>query len=83
LTRGILAIAALDLLKSNQLRDNALVATVMSNFGLDEALARQRWQSYSHQSGRSLRELKKWVSRNLISVANRAGTLSSAISQLP
>ena len=35
----ILAIAALDLLKSNQLRDNTLVATVMSNFGLDEALA--------------------------------------------
>src|SRR5437016_3348731 len=35
----ILAIAALDLLKSNQLRDNALVATVMSNFGLDETLA--------------------------------------------
>src|SRR5260370_38271619 len=34
----ILAIAALDLLKSNQLRDNALVATVMSNFGLDETL---------------------------------------------
>jgi len=35
----ILAIAALDLLKSGQLRDNTLVATVMSNFGLDEALA--------------------------------------------
>jgi phosphoglucosamine mutase len=35
----ILAIAALDLLKSEQLRDNTLVATVMSNFGLDEALA--------------------------------------------
>ena len=35
----ILAIAALDLLKSGQLRDNTLVATVMSNFGLDEALS--------------------------------------------
>ncbi len=35
----ILAIAALDLLKSGQLRDNTLVATVMSNFGLDETLA--------------------------------------------
>jgi phosphoglucosamine mutase len=35
----ILAIASLDLLKSGQLRDNTLVATVMSNFGLDEALA--------------------------------------------
>jgi phosphoglucosamine mutase len=35
----ILAIAALDLLKSGQLRENTLVATVMSNFGLDEALS--------------------------------------------
>ncbi len=35
----ILAIAALDLLKSNQLRDKTLVATVMSNSGLDESLA--------------------------------------------
>lgn len=35
----ILAIAAIYLLKSKQLRDNTLVATVMSNFGLDEALA--------------------------------------------
>jgi phosphoglucosamine mutase len=35
----ILAIAALDLLKSGQLRENTLVATVMSNFGLDETLA--------------------------------------------
>ncbi len=35
----ILAIAAVDLLKSGQLRDKTLVATVMSNFGLDEALS--------------------------------------------
>ena len=35
----ILAIAAVDLIKSGQLRDNTLVATVMSNFGLDETLA--------------------------------------------
>src|SRR6185503_11351552 len=35
----ILAIAALDLLKSGQLREKTLVATVLSNFGLDEALA--------------------------------------------
>src|SRR5689334_1368733 len=35
----ILAIAALDLLDSKQLRGNTLVATVMSNFGLDEAIA--------------------------------------------
>ena len=34
----ILAIASLDLLGSGQLRENTLVATVMSNFGLDEAL---------------------------------------------
>jgi phosphoglucosamine mutase len=34
----ILAIAALDLLKSGRLRENTLVATVMSNFGLDETL---------------------------------------------
>jgi len=35
----ILAIAAVDLLGRNQLAQNALVATVMSNFGLDETLA--------------------------------------------
>src|SRR5207302_3308133 len=35
----ILAIAALDLLDTRQLRDRTLVATVMSNFGLDETLA--------------------------------------------
>jgi len=35
----ILAIAAVDLLRAGQLRDNTLVATVMSNFGLDETLA--------------------------------------------
>ena len=35
----ILAIAAVDLLKSGRLAEQTLVATVMSNFGLDEALA--------------------------------------------
>src|SRR5438094_413865 len=35
----ILAIAALDLLESGRLEQNTVVATVMSNFGLDEALA--------------------------------------------
>ncbi len=34
----ILAIAALDLLRSGQLQKNTLVATIMSNFGLDETL---------------------------------------------
>lgn len=34
----ILAIAAIDLLGSGRLREKTLVATVMSNFGLDEAL---------------------------------------------
>src|SRR5213075_2330910 len=35
----ILAIAALDLLNAGRLEQNTVVATVMSNFGLDEALA--------------------------------------------
>ncbi|PYL07710.1 MAG: phosphoglucosamine mutase [Verrucomicrobia bacterium] len=35
----ILAIAAIDLLQAKQLRDNTVVATVMSNFGLDETIA--------------------------------------------
>ncbi|MEY2525626.1 MAG: phosphoglucosamine mutase, partial [Verrucomicrobiota bacterium] len=35
----ILAIAAVDLLQAGQLRENTLVATIMSNFGLDETLA--------------------------------------------
>ena len=35
----IMAIAALDFLKAGRLVDNTLVATVMSNFGLDETLA--------------------------------------------
>jgi len=35
----ILAIASIDLLRRKKLRDETLVATVMSNFGLDEALA--------------------------------------------
>jgi phosphoglucosamine mutase len=34
----ILAMAAVDLLRSGQLKQNTLVATVMSNFGLDETL---------------------------------------------
>jgi phosphoglucosamine mutase len=34
----IMAIAAIDFLQQGRLRDNTLVATVMSNFGLDDAL---------------------------------------------
>ncbi len=34
----IMAIAAIDMLRRGELRKNTLVATVMSNFGLDEAL---------------------------------------------
>jgi phosphoglucosamine mutase len=37
----VLAIAALDLLLAGRLTQNTVVATVMSNFGLDEALAAQ------------------------------------------
>src|SRR5437660_5460105 len=35
----ILAIAATDFLRANRLEQNTLVATVMSNFGLDETLS--------------------------------------------
>src|SRR5947209_8954994 len=35
----ILAIASVDLLRTNRLEQNTVVATVMSNFGLDETLA--------------------------------------------
>src|SRR6202007_475389 len=35
----VMAIAAVDLLRSGRLEQNTLVATVMSNFGLDETLA--------------------------------------------
>lgn len=36
----IMAIAAIDLIKRGELANNTLVATVMSNFGLDETLAK-------------------------------------------
>ncbi len=35
----IMAMCALDMMKENKLADNTLVATVMSNFGLDRAIA--------------------------------------------
>jgi len=60
----ILAIAALDLLKSNQLRDNALVATVMSNFGLDETLAASGGKIIRTKVGDRY-VIEEMVSRNL------------------
>jgi phosphoglucosamine mutase len=60
----ILAIAALDLLKSNQLRDNTLVATVMSNFGLDETLAANGGKVIRTKVGDRY-VIEEMVSRNL------------------
>lgn len=60
----ILAIAALDLLKSGQLRDNTLVATVMSNFGLDEALASNQGRVIRTKVGDRY-VIEEMVSRNL------------------
>ena len=44
----IMAIAAIDFLKRGRLAQNTLVATVMSNFGLDEALADARRPGHPH-----------------------------------
>ena len=52
----ILAIASVDLLQSGKLRQDTLVATVMSNFGLDEALGCAWGQGDPHESRRSLRD---------------------------
>src|SRR5256886_12772865 len=60
----ILAIAALDLLNSNQLRDNTLVATVMSNFGLDETLAANGGKVIRTKVGDRY-VIEEMVSRNL------------------
>jgi phosphoglucosamine mutase len=38
----IMAVAAIDFLQQGRLKDNTLVATVMSNFGLDDALKAQQ-----------------------------------------
>ena len=51
----IMAIAALDFLKKGRLAANTLVATVMSNFGLDETLGRGVGKGPSHQGRRPLR----------------------------
>jgi phosphoglucosamine mutase len=47
----LLAIAALDLLPRNQLKKNTVVATVMSNFGLDEALHRHGGKVFRAEVG--------------------------------
>ena len=51
----ILAIAALDFLNAGRLSHNTVVATVMSNFGLDETLAVEWRQGPPHQGRGSLR----------------------------
>jgi phosphoglucosamine mutase len=60
----ILAIAALDLLKSGQLCDNTLVATVMSNFGLDETLTANDGKVIRTKVGDRY-VIEEMVSRNL------------------
>src|SRR5215468_10444572 len=60
----ILAIAALDLLKSQQLRHNTLVATVMSNFGLEETLAANGGKVIRTKVGDRY-VIEEMVSRNL------------------
>jgi phosphoglucosamine mutase len=60
----ILAIAALDLLNSNQLCDNTLVATVMSNFGLEETLAANGGKVIRTKVGDRY-VIEEMVSRNL------------------
>lgn len=47
----LLAIAALDLLPRNQLQKNTVVATVMSNFGLDEVLQRHGGKVFRTEVG--------------------------------
>src|SRR5438045_5860831 len=70
----ILAIAALDLLKSNQLRDNTLVATEMSNFGLDETLAANGGKVIRTKVGDRY-VIEKMVSQNLNLGGEQSGHL--------
>jgi phosphoglucosamine mutase len=60
----ILAIAAVDLLRGGQLRDNTLAATVMSNFGLDETLAANGGKVVRTKVGDRY-VIEEMVSRNL------------------
>ena len=60
----ILAIASVDLIRAGQLRENTLVATVMSNFGLDETLTSAGGKVIRTQVGDRY-VLGEMVSRNL------------------
>jgi phosphoglucosamine mutase len=60
----ILAIAAVDLLRNEQLRDKTLVATVMSNFGLDETLTAHGGQTIRAKVGDRY-VIEEMVQRNL------------------
>jgi phosphoglucosamine mutase len=60
----ILAIASIDFLQRKRLRDDTLVATVMSNFGLDEALAAHGGKVIRAKVGDRY-VLEEMVSRNL------------------
>ena len=60
----ILAIASVDLLRAGKLRDNTLVATVMSNFGLEEALAPHNGKVVRTKVGDRY-VLEEMVARNL------------------
>ena len=52
----ILAIAATDLLRSQRLQKQTLVATVMSNFGLDETIGAAGGKILRTEGGRPLRD---------------------------
>ena len=68
----ILAIAALDLLRAGQLRENTLVATVMSNFGLDETLAAHKGKVVRTKVGDRY-VLEEMMARNLILGGEQSG----------
>ena len=70
----IMAIAALDFLKRDSLAQNTLVATVMSNFGLDETLTRPEEARASHEGRRPLRHRGDDEARTSTSAASRAVT---------
>jgi phosphoglucosamine mutase len=60
----ILAVASIDFLRRKKLRDDTLVATVMSNFGLDETLAKHGGKVIRTKVGDRY-VLEEMVARNL------------------